>query len=368
MWQSDIAYNELPALPPNEVDIESVDILKACITASRNLALLKESANSLPNPAILTNTLPLMEAQASSEIENIITTTDELFRYAANDNLNSLPPSVKEAFCYRRAMRLGVMKLKTYPICTNLAVELCGTLRGTQADIRKIPGCALRVQETGRTVYTPPVGEDVIRNKLSDWEKFMNGHTSLDPLIRMALGHYQFEAIHPFDDGNGRTGRILNILFLMQEGLIDEPVLFLSRNIISRKNEYYQLLNAVTSQGAWSPFVLFMIRAVDDTASWTYHRIRKIHQLLGETKQAMRAHLPKIYSHELLDLLFTWPYCRISNLVDSKLATRQTSAKYLKALVDANILSVTQQGNSTLFINKRLLALLLNEADTWEHF
>ncbi len=224
------------------------------------------------------------------------------------------------------------------------------------------------MQETGRTIYTPPVGEDVIRTKLSEWEKFMNGHTALDPLIRMALGHYQFEAIHPFDDGNGRTGRILNILFLMQEGLIDEPVLFLSRAIIARKNDYYHHFHAVTSQNDWESFLLFMIRAVDETAGWTYHRIRKIHQLLDETKRAMRERLPKIYSHELLDLLFTWPYCRISNLVEAKIASRQTSAKYLNALVDAGILSVIQQGNSSLFLNKRLLPVLLNEADTWEPF
>ena len=367
MWIPEKPYNDLPALPPS-TDVETPAILKACITASRHLAALHASADLIPNRHILTNTLPLMEAQASSEIENIVTTADELFRYAALENTDSLPPALKEAFGYRKAMRQGLDLLASRPLCTNTAIELCRVLRHTDAGIRSTPGCCLRVQSTGQVVYTPPEGEPLIREKLANWEQYMNGRTDIDPLIRLAVGHYQFEAIHPFSDGNGRTGRILNILFLVQERLLSSPVLYLSRAIIRDKAAYYSRLNAVTANGAWEPFILYMVNAVGETAAWTHRRITLVKQLLDETAAFMRERLGVIYSRELADLLFVWPYCRISNLVDAGIAQRQTATRYLDTLAEAGILDTVRQGKTKLFVNKRLLGLLLTEAEEWQPF
>ena len=367
MWMPDKPYNDLPALPP-AANTETRAILKACITASRHLAALHASADLLPNRHILTNTLPLMEAQASSEIENIVTTADELFRYAAVENTDTLPPALKEAFGYRKAVRQGVDMLEHRPLCTNTAIELCRVLRSTNAGIRSTPGCCLRNQATGQVVYTPPEGEPLIREKLADWERYMNGHMDIDPLIRLAVGHYQFEAIHPFPDGNGRTGRILNILFLIQEHLLSSPILYLSRTIIRDKTAYYSRLNAVTANGEWEPFILYMINAVGETAAWTHRRITLVRQLLDETAAFMLEPLGASYSHELADLLFVWPYCRISNLVDAGIAQRQTATRYLDALAEAGILDIVRQGKTKLFVNKRLLALLLTETEVWLPF
>ena len=367
MWIPDKPYNDLPSLPP-ATDVETPAILKACITASRHLAALHASADLIPNQHILTNTLPLMEAQASSEIENIVTTADELFRYAAVENTDSLSPAMKEAFGYRKAMRQGFDLLATRPLCTNTAVDLCRILRHTDAGIRSTPGCCLRNQSTGRVVYTPPEGEPLIREKLANWERFMNGRADIDPLIRLAVGHYQFEAIHPFSDGNGRTGRILNILFLVQERLLSSPVLYLSRAIIRDKAAYYSRLNAVTANGEWEPFILYMVNAVGDTAAWTHRRITLVRQLLGETAAFMRERLGAAYSRELADLLFVWPYCRITNLVDAGIAQRQTATRYLDALAEAGILDTARQGKTKLFVNKRLLALLLTDTEVWQPF
>lgn len=365
MWMSDKPYNELPLLPPTH-DLETPTILKACITASRHLEALHVSSDMIPNRHILTNTLPLMEAQASSAIENIVTTADELFRYAALENTDSFSPALKEAFGYRKAMRQGFDLLKTRPLCTNTAVELCRILRQTDAGIRSTPGCCLRIQSTGQVVYTPPEGDSLIREKLANWEQYMNTYTDIEPLIRLAVGHYQFEAIHPFSDGNGRTGRILNILFLVQEKLLSSPILYLSRAIIRDKATYYNRLNAVTSKGEWEPFVLYMVNAVGETAAWTHRRITLIKQLLDETTAFIRERHGVIYSRELVDQLFVWPYCRISNLVDAGIAQRQTASRYLEALTQAGILDSVPQGKTKLFVNKRLLSLLLTETEVWQ--
>ena len=367
MWILDKPYNDIPALPP-AADVETPVILKACIAASRHLATLHASSDLMPNRHILTNTLPLMEAQSSSEIENIVTTADELFRYAALENTDALSPAMKEAFGYRKAMRQGFDLVEHRPLCTNTAVEVCRILRHTDAGIRSTPGCCLRNQNTGRVVYTPPDGEALIRAKLANWEQFMNGRTDIDPLIRLAVGHYQFEAIHPFSDGNGRTGRILNILFLVQERLLSSPILYLSRAILRDKAAYYSRLNAVTANGEWEPLILYMVNAVGDTAAWTHRRITLVRQLLDETAAFMRERLGAAYSRELADLLFVWPYCRISNLVDAGIAQRQTATRYLDTLTEAGILDTVRQGKTKLFVNKRLLSLLLTDTEVWLPF
>ncbi len=243
--------------------------MKALVGARAALAELKQAGELIPNQSILINTLPILEARASSEIEDIVTTADRLFRFAQHDESEQADPATKEALRYQSALMQGLRVLAKKPVTTGMAVDICRTLRGIAIDIRKVPGTALKNQTTGKVVYTPPEGQDRLRDLLANWERFLHDDSDLDPLIRMAVGHYQFEAIHPFADGNGRTGRILNLLFLVEQGLLDQPVLYLSRAIIRRRTEYYRLLNAVMSDDAWEPWVLYMLDAVHDTAIWT---------------------------------------------------------------------------------------------------
>jgi Fic family protein len=242
-------YNLLPALPP-KADIESKRILKRCITARSALAELKQAGELIPNQSVLINTIPLLEAQLSSEIENVVTTSDKLFRFASGHSERA-DPATKEALRYRQALHNGYKAIKQKPVCTSTAVEICRTILAQDIDIRKIPGTALQNPVTKKIIYTPPVGEDRIRKKLTNWERFINQNQDIDPLIRMAVTHYQFEAIHPFTDGNGRTGRILNLLFLIQEQLLTMPILYLSHYIIKTKNEYYASLRKVTEDEQW---------------------------------------------------------------------------------------------------------------------
>ncbi|HEY6509057.1 MAG TPA: Fic/DOC family N-terminal domain-containing protein, partial [Vicinamibacterales bacterium] len=255
-------FNGLLELPP-PVDLETPAILRACIPARAALAELNAATDFIPNPTILINTIPILEAQASSEIENIVTTTDRLFQFATDD-ASMADPATKEALRYRTALRRGFERLSTRPVSTNLAVELCTALRGIETDVRKIPGTTLLNAATGEAVYTPPDGEARLRGLLANWEAFLHAQDGLDPLVRMAVGHYQFEAIHPFEDGNGRTGRILNLLSLVEQGLLRQPVLYLSGAIIRSKNDYYRLLREVTTKDQWEPWVLYMLRAVEE--------------------------------------------------------------------------------------------------------
>ena len=246
-------YNELPKLPP-KADIETRGILKACIDARAAVAALRQAGTLIPNQGVLINTIPLLEAQASSEIENIVTTTDALFKYAQIDS-EKADPTTKEALRYRTALRLGVESLKMKPLGTSTAVGVCSTIKGRQMEIRRVPGTALTNPAKNAVIYTPPAGEALLRKKLANWERFIHEQTEVDPLIRMAVAHYQFEAIHPFTDGNGRTGRVLNQLMLVEQGLLDLPVLYLSRYIIGNKADYYRLLLAVTRDAPWeNPF------------------------------------------------------------------------------------------------------------------
>lgn len=254
--------------------------MKALIGARAALAELKQAGELIPNQSILINTLPVLEARASSAIENIVTTADRLFRFVQDDESDQADPATKEALRYQSALMQGVRVLAKTPLATGMAVDICRTLRGIAIDIRKVPGTALKSQATGTVVYTPPEGQDRLRDLLANWERFLHDDSDLDPLIRMAVAHYQFEAIHPFTDGNGRTGRILNLLFLVEQGLLDQPVLYLSRAIIRRRTDYYRLLNAVTRDDAWEPWVLYMLDAVQDTAIWTTKKIKAIRELL----------------------------------------------------------------------------------------
>jgi len=354
------AYNELPLLPP-QIDLESRAILKACIEARAAIAELKQAGRLLPNQTILINTIPLLEARASSEIENIVTTTDRLFRFAQSDREEFADPATKEALRYRTALRQGMESLSRRPLATTTAVEVCRTLLASDLDVRRLPGTALANEATGEVVYTPPEGESLLRQLLSNWERFLHEEKSVDPLIRMAVAHYQFEAIHPFTDGNGRTGRILNLLFLIDQGLLDLPVLYLSRAIIRRKADYYRLLLEVTVRGVWEEWILYLLRAIDETARWTTGRIEAICALMQDTIEYVRRRAEGIYRRELVELLFTQPYCRIKNVVDAGIARRQTAASYLKQLADLGVVEEIKVGRDKLFINSRLMRILMDD-------
>ncbi len=349
-------FNTLPDLPPL-VDVETKPILRSCIKARAAIAELKASGQLIPNQTVLINSIPLLEAQASSEIENIVTTTDRLFRYA-NDASQRADPATKEALRYRTALHHGFNMLSERPLTTATAVEVCQIIKGSELNIRSTPGTALMNDATGQVIYTPPEGEGLLRDKLANWEHYIHTAEEIDPLIRLAVMHYQFEAIHPFVDGNGRTGRVLNLLYLVDQGLLDIPVLYLSRHIIKNKAQYYQLLMNVTLNGAWEPWVLFMLEAIHVTAQWTTAKIHAIRMILNEAADQMRKKLPKIYSRELTELIFVNPYCRISDLVSSGIAKRQTAAVYLKSLSSEGILNEVKAGRENLYINPRLLALL----------
>lgn len=352
-------YDDLPDLPP-AVDIESKVVLKACIEARAALAELKSAGRQLPNQAVLINTIPVLEAQASSEIENIVTTADALFRHAHMEDTVE-DPATREALRYRGALRAGIESLKTRPVSTRIAEEVCTRIKGVDMQVRRVPGTALANQATSQVIYTPPVGDALLRAKLANWERFIHEHTEYDPLVRMAVAHYQFEAIHPFTDGNGRTGRILNLLMLVEQGLLDQPVLYLSRHILRHREEYYSGLLAVTTESAWEPWVLYMLGAVAETSRWTTAKIAAIRQLQDAAAVFVRERATKIHSRELIDLLFVQPYCRIQNVVDADIAKRQTAAVYLQELVSIGVLREMKIGREKLFVHPNFMRLLTAE-------
>ncbi|MCE2519054.1 MAG: Fic family protein [Alphaproteobacteria bacterium] len=349
-------FNDLPNLPPTS-EVETRAILRSCIAARAALAELRVSGKLVPNQAMLISSIPLLEAQASSEIENIVTTTDRLFRYA-NDATGRADPATREALRYRAALYRGFEMLKQRPVSTVMAVEVCRTIKGADLDVRNTPGTALVNDATDEVIYTPPQGEGVLRSKLANWERYIHEAEEIDPLIRLAVMHYQFEAIHPFVDGNGRTGRVLNLLYLVDKDLLDVPVLYLSRHIIRNRALYYRYLLEVTTQQAWERWVLFLLEAVRTTAEWTTAKLHAIRELLDETAAAVRQSMPKIYSRELVELIFVHPYCRISDVVAASIAKRQTAAVYLKALAAEGVLEQIKVGRENLYINPPLLALL----------
>ena len=359
-------HNALPPLPP-KADIESKTILKACVDAARELEALRTSGRLIPNQSVLLNTIPLLEAQASSEIENIVTTADALFRQVGTDERHA-DSSTKEALRYRRALSEGAAALEARPLGTATACAVCTTIRGAEMNVRRVPGTKLTNPATGEVIYTPPEGEALLRDKLADWERFIHEHVSVDPLIRMAVAHYQFEAIHPFTDGNGRTGRVLNQLMLVEKMLLDAPVLYLSRFIIRHKADYYRLLLEVTTKGAWEPWILYMLGGVEQIAGWTNQKISAIRELMEHTTQYVRGELPRIYTHELIDLIFVQPYCRIQNVVRAGIAKRQTASEYLKQLAAIGVLKEIEAGREKLFLHPKFLTLLQSDEHKFSRY
>jgi Fic family protein len=283
---------------------------------------------------------------------------DRECRHFANRAEDHADPATKEALRYRTALNEGYEALARKPLSTATAVKICRTIKAAEIDIRSTPGTALLNEATGEVVYTPPEGNDRLRNLLANWEQYIHAADETDPLVKMAVMHYQFEAIHPFTDGNGRTGRILNLLYLVEQQLIDIPVLYLSRSIIRRKNDYYRLLLGVTADGAWEAWILYLVEAIRETALWTTSKIKAIRALLDDTAETIRERLPKLYTRELAELIFVQPYCRIANLVDAGIAKRQTASDYLKQLTDIGLLEERAVGREKLFINPAFLRLL----------
>src|SRR6476620_8705139 len=294
-FSPDKPFNQLPDLPP-KAELETPRVLKATTRSSRALAELKGRTHSIPNPTILLNTLALQEAKLSSEIENIFTTNDELYRgLAANGKGADLSPHAKEVLHYRDALWHGMNAIRDRPfLSTNLAIEIVNIIKENEAGIRNLPGTTLQNPSTKEVIYTPPEGKDLLRQKLTNLERFSNDDASeLDPLVRAGVAHYQFEAIHPFFDGNGRTGRILIILQLIMNGLLEIPILFLCRFIIEHKAQYYRSLRAVTERGEWESWIAYMLEAIEKTAHGTTQKILAIHQLMAATFEKAKAVLPK---------------------------------------------------------------------------
>lgn len=360
----------IPALPPPQVE-ETPAVLRALAQAHRHLAELKGRAAAIPNQGILIDTLALQEAKASSEIENIVTTQDELFQANAFPE-NPASPAAKEVARYADALRHGFAEQRRLGglLTNNMIIAMFQMLKRTDEEFRSTPGTALMNDQTGEMVYVPPQEADAVRRHMAALERFINedgpeeeGASGLDPLVKMAVIHHQFESIHPFSDGNGRLGRIINVLYLTHAGLLDVPVLYLSRWITGRKGEYYRLLQAVRdSKGtadAWEAWLLYMIRGVAETAKDTLSLIEGMRLLMAEYKQRMRSDHPKIYSQDLLNNMFRHPYTRIDYVEKELRVSRPTATKYLDTLASAGFLEKQRIGRNNYYMNQRLVALFV---------
>jgi Fic family protein len=353
-----------PTLPlPDITRLETRAVLKKTAEAHRYLAELKGVAASIPNEAILINTLSLQEAKDSSEIENIVTTHDEL--YKANLFEESLPsPAAKEVQDYAIALRQGfqvVRKQKLIRLSDIVAIQQ--TLEQNNAGFRRLPGTELKNAKTGEVVYTPPQHADDIDRLMDNLVAYMNNDElcDADPLVKMAVIHHQFESVHPFYDGNGRTGRILNILYLVAKDLLNLPVLYLSRFLIHHKSHYYAHLQTVRETGNWVPWLLYMLTGISDTAQNTIQLITAIKQLMKDYKHRLRDELPKIYRQELLNNMFNHPYTKIDFVMDDLSVSRITATKYLELLVEHNFLQKQKIGRCNYYINTPLCSLLIEQ-------
>lgn len=350
-------YNDLPALPPKH-GIETVAILKKTITASRALAELKGAITNLPNPTLFVDTINLQEAQASSAIENIITTQDELFKASISDKRIE-NNATKEVIHYKDALWHGFDQLERRPILTtNLFISIMQIIKENNSGIRNTPGTKLTNPTTGKVVYTPPEGEGIIRDKLKQLEDFIHADDQIDPLIKLALLHYQFEAIHPFIDGNGRTGRIILLLYLKLTGLLELPALYMSDYIIRHKSDYYTGLRLVTEKGDWESWIIYMLDMVESTAIKGRQQIAIIEKLMLEMGAAIQKQLPKVYSKDLMEVLFKLPYTKRSFLISAGLGNLKTVGNYLNELEKAGFLTSEYVGKEKLYLNVELMKIL----------
>ena len=357
IYNPETPYNNLPLLPPSK-EIESTAILKKTITASRALSELKGAITNLPNPILFIDTVNLQEARASSAIENIVTTQDELFKAFIADKKND-NPATKEVMHYKDALWFGVKQIEERPVLTtNLFIAIMQIIKENKSSIRNTPGTQLKNPVTNKVVYTPPEGENIIREKLKNLEDFIHAEDGIDPLVKMAIIHYQFEAIHPFFDGNGRTGRIILLLYLKFTGLLDLPALYLSSYIIEHKDSYYVNIRKVTEGENWEDWIIYMLDMVEQTASKGRQQIAEIEKLMNEMGVEIQKKLPRVYSKDLMEQLFRLPYTKRNQLKESGLGNLKTVGNYLKELEKANFLKSEQVGKEKLYLNFKLLEVL----------
>lgn len=350
-------YNDLPKLPPEESRYNTVDVWKYESAARSAVAELKGIAHIIPNQAILVNAIALQEAQDSSEIENIITTQDRLYRAVTMKDDNNTPQT-KEVINYREALFTGYAFIKDKGFITvNDIITLQEIIVRNNAGIRSMPGTSLRNDRTGEIIYTPPDDRRIIYSLIDNLMLYFNNDKD-NSLIKLSITHYQFESIHPFYDGNGRTGRILNVLYLILKGHLDIPVLYLSRYIINNKDDYYRLLGEVTFKDNWEEWIIYILKGIELTSKDTVDKIIKIKSLLDETVVKVKETSGNIYSKELVELLFENPYCKIEHLVTKLGIERKAASRYLKNLEETGILHMKKIGRENIYINTELMKLL----------
>ncbi|MBN2641171.1 MAG: Fic family protein [Victivallales bacterium] len=356
---------DMLSLLPLPIDIETPAVLKKLASAHRYLAELKGIAETIPNEIILINTLALQEAKDSSEVENIITTHDELYKQELFSEVINNPAS-KEVSRYVQAVKTGFKQVRENGLLTTTGIlEIHKVLEHNNAGFRKLPGTVLKNQATGETVYTPPQDYEDIISMMKNLDCYINDDSlsDVDPLVKMAIIHHRFESIHPFYDGNGRTGRIINILYLVIKGLQKLPILYLSRYIIGNKFRYYTLLDGVHRRGDWEPWILYMLEGVEQTSRQTIWIVQRIKKQMQELKEKLKLNHSKLYSHELLNNLFSHPYTKIELLRNDLGVSRVTAIKYLNELADSGILEKHSIGKYNYYVNRPLYNLFMNIPD-----
>jgi Fic family protein len=357
-------YNSLPLLPPEDDKVETKEVLKSLNNANKALAELKGIAKKLPNQSMLVNTIALREAKASTEIENIFTTDDELYK-ALTISEYGLKGNTKEVLRYRQALWKGYNDIIKNPhIIIETLIDIYQEIKQVNDGIRPSQTETVILkrgsgQLTSEVVYTPPRGEQVIQQKLDNLIEYINNDSKYphDPLLKIVISYYQFEAIHPFRDGNGRAGRILSILLMIQKQLLDLPILYLSAYIIKEKDEYYELLNNVTTLGQWSPWIIYMLRAVEETSKYTVSKIEEIDRLFSRTTELVNEKHPSIRK-EFIEKLFEQPYVSPKKLLDKNIKSLNTAKKYLKQLEDIGILVSEKIGKEIVYLNIDLYNIL----------
>lgn len=358
MFSPNVAHNALPPIPGADV-LETPRTLKRAISANRVLAELRAGGDLVPNQVVLLRAVLLQEAKASSEIESVVTTNDALYR-AFDQDPEAADPHTREVLRYGEALWTGYDDIRAgQPLRPTLLIRLAQTIKAAQIGVRELDGCQVINDRTQEVIYTPPVGKETILKLLDNLCEYLNDDSDgTDPLIKMAAAHYQFEAIHPFPDGNGRTGRVLNILYLISSGLLNLPVLYLSWFIVRNKPRYYELLRGVTERGEWEPWILYMLEAVEVTARMTRKMLAEVRSVLSDAAQEARENMRKGYSKELIELVFSQPYTRISHLEAAGIAKRNTASLYLRELERLKILIGFKYGRERLYYNASLMRAL----------
>lgn len=357
-------FNQLPILPPSEENIYTKNVLLSLAEANRALGKLDGISQKLPNPLMLVNTISLQEAKSSSEIENIFTTDDELYK-AISTTDTTISPAAREVLRYRESLWIGIKSItNTNKIKLDSIIRIYQNIKQTKTEIRPEHSNVRIVKggksiTSGQIVYTPPRGNELVMNLLHNLIDFINNDKlyNIDPLLKMAISHYQFEAIHPFSDGNGRTGRILNTMVLMIKGLLNHPILYLSKYIINNKDSYYYNLNTVSSRNDWENWLVFMLLAVKETANYTIMKIEEIMQQFDNTRKHIEQHFPK-FEYSVIEAIFTQPYIKAVHIVGEKIKSRNTARKYLDQLCDIQALELKHIGNENVYINNDLVRIL----------